>query len=155
MEIKNEKELNEKLAALGDMDDKTRNDIVCSLLGHSLIQESCFGYFTCSRCGAQLGDSLGGYYDATKVVIVGHDCDTCRSNYEKLDWKHKVFTPNPFALKSYNVKITEILEKIVTVEAADEDEACKIVKEDWVESKLVLDADDFSEVKYTVLNHMN
>lgn len=97
VEIRNEQELLEKLAVLGVMEDDARNQVVCSLIGHSKIQEFCFGYYTCSRCGAQMGDSLGStYYDAPNVVVVGHDCPTCRENYGKLEWHHKIFTPDPF-----------------------------------------------------------
>ncbi len=71
--------------------------IFCVLFGHSRIQHSCFGYFNCSRCGYQLGDSWGGVYpEAKNVVIVGHNCDTCRENYKKLNWRDKFLTPNPF-----------------------------------------------------------
>ena len=87
----------EKLKALGEMDDETRNDVVCSLLGHSKIQESFFGYYNCARCGDQLGDAFGGIYDSSNVVVVGHDCPKCRANYEKLDWRHRIFAPDPFA----------------------------------------------------------
>lgn len=71
--------------------------VTCALLGHSMIQDFCFGYFTCARCDAQLGDSLGGVYPQAKtVVIVGHDCKVCRKNYKKLTWKDKLLAPNPF-----------------------------------------------------------
>lgn len=92
-----EQELHEKLKALGPITDEQRNAIVCSLIGHSLIQTYCFGYHYCGRCGDQVGDSLVGIYpNAKNTVVVGHDCDLCRENYAKLDWKHKVFTPDPF-----------------------------------------------------------
>lgn len=72
--------------------------IVCQLIGHSKIQIYFFGYYSCARCGAQLGDSLiGGYSAAPKTVIVGHNCDTCRANYEKLSWRDKFLCPDPFA----------------------------------------------------------
>lgn len=70
--------------------------IFCVLFGHSRIQESCIGYISCARCGEQLGDVLGGCYDTSKSVIIGHNCDTCKSNYKKLTWKDKFLTPNPF-----------------------------------------------------------
>ncbi len=93
-----EQELTEKLAALGDISDEQRKEVVCALVGHSKIQCFCFGYFTCSRCGAQVGDALGSTYDAAEsVVIVGHNCPTCRANYEKLGWQDKYLCPDPFA----------------------------------------------------------
>jgi glycosyltransferase A (GT-A) superfamily protein (DUF2064 family) len=73
-----------------------RNRIICALFGHSKIQTTFFGYFYCSRCGEQVGDALGGCYNASNVVIVGHDCPTCKANYKKLKWKDKIFCPNPF-----------------------------------------------------------
>ena len=92
-----EQELMEKLEALGPMDEKQRNAVVCALIGHSMIHETCFGYHYCARCGAQVGDTLGGYYpDAANAVVVGHNCETCRANYEKLTWKDKLFAPDPF-----------------------------------------------------------
>lgn len=84
------------LAALGDITTEQRNAVVCALVGHSLIQSACFGYFNCARCGEQAGDSLGGAYTADKVVVVGHDCSTCRANYKKLTWRDKLFAADPF-----------------------------------------------------------
>lgn len=92
-----EQELLGRLEALGPLSDEQRNQIVCALIGHSLIQSYCFGYFNCARCGEQVGDSLVGIYpNAEKTVIVGHDCALCRENYDKLGWEHKIFTPDPF-----------------------------------------------------------
>ncbi len=91
------KELLAKLKALGPISEQQRNDIVCSLIGHSRIQTYFFGYYNCARCGAQIGDSLGGCYSgAEKAVIVGHSCPTCRENYKKCTWKDKLFCPDPF-----------------------------------------------------------
>ena len=95
--INTEQELMAKLEALGEMDEDTRNNVVCSLLGHSNIQDSCFGYYNCARCGEHVGDAVGGIYDSSDVVVVGHDCPKCRANYEKLNWRHKIFVPDPFA----------------------------------------------------------
>jgi len=93
------KELMKKLKAL-DLDPKdkeTRNEVVCALIGHSRIQDLCFGYYTCARCGEQLGDGLAGMYSgAEKAVVVGHNCDTCRENYKACTWKDKLYTPDPF-----------------------------------------------------------
>lgn len=72
---------------------------VCALIGHSRIQQYCFGYFNCARCGAYVGDSLGGIYDATTIVIEGHDCPLCRKNYQALGWKDKLLCPHPFKSK--------------------------------------------------------
>jgi len=75
--INTEQELMAKLEALGKMDEDTRNSVVCSLLGHSSIQDSFFGYYNCARCGDQVGDAFGGIYDSSDVVVVGHDCPKC------------------------------------------------------------------------------
>ena len=90
------KEYEAKMAALEPLDDAQRKGVTCSLLGHSNIVEVCFGYVTCSRCGEQLGDMLGGCYYNPNAVQVGHNCPTCRDNYKKLTWKDKILSPNPF-----------------------------------------------------------
>lgn len=90
------RELTQKLKAMGDITKAQRNSIVCSLIGHSRIQTHCFGYYSCGRCNAQLGDSLAGCYSAKEVVIVGHNCKICRKNYKTLTWQDKLYAPNPF-----------------------------------------------------------
>lgn len=85
-----------KMKAIGDVTTEQRAHIACSLLGHSRIQKNAFFYFYCARCGDQLGDQLGSAYDARAVVIVGHDCDTCRTNYKALTWRDKIYAPDPF-----------------------------------------------------------
>lgn len=93
-------ELEAKLAALGPVDDDTRNHIVCSLIGHSRIQTYFWGEYYCGRCGDKVGDSLASIYPgAEKAVVVGHDCDVCRKNYEECTWQDKLFAPDPFARK--------------------------------------------------------
>ncbi|TGV15794.1 hypothetical protein EN816_00650 [Mesorhizobium sp. M8A.F.Ca.ET.173.01.1.1] len=92
-----EAELNEKIAALGDVSDEQRNSIVCALIGHSNIVTTFFGYVYCARCTDQIGDSLGSYYNNPDVVIVGHDCDICRANAKRLRWQDTVHAPDPFA----------------------------------------------------------
>lgn len=92
-----EVELRAKLAALEPLTDAQRKSITCSLIGHSKIQEHCFGYWYCGRCGTQVGDSLGGTYDPTDTVVIGHRCERCKTNYESCDWKDKLFVPDPFA----------------------------------------------------------
>lgn len=97
VEIASEEELLTKLAALGPLSEEQRNSVVCALIGHSRIQTYCFGYFNCARCDEQMGDSLTGIYSrANEVVIVGHDCEICRTNYAACTWKDKIFAPDPF-----------------------------------------------------------
>jgi len=75
------KKLMQKIELLEPESDEQRNRVVCSLIGHSIIQTTFFGYFYCGRCGDQVGDSLGSCYSAKHVVIVGHKCDVCVKNY--------------------------------------------------------------------------
>lgn len=80
--------------------------VVCSLVGHSRIVTGCFGYVYCGRCEARIADALGGLNaDAENQVRVGHNCKTCRANYKKLDWRHKLLAPDPFKVKK-TVKAT-------------------------------------------------
>ncbi len=89
-------ELEGKLAALGEITEPERNRITCALIGHSRIVTYCFGYVSCARCGDQIGDTLGGMTSLEHSVVVGHACDICRANYQKLDWQDKLFVANPF-----------------------------------------------------------
>mgnify|MGYP002622317265 CR=1 FL=1 len=54
-------------------------------------------------------------------------------------------------MKSFNVEITETLRRTVTVEAHDEIEAYNLVREAWIRSEYVLDADDFLEAGFEVI----
>lgn len=90
-------ELLRKVKALGPIDNETRNQIVCALIGHSRIQTGFFGYWYCGRCEAQVGDSLGSSYAGAKTaVLVGHNCKDCRKNAKTLTWRDKIFAPDPF-----------------------------------------------------------
>jgi hypothetical protein len=80
-------------ARVEGLSDEQRNAVVCGLVGHSRIQTACFGYVYCARCEAQLGDTLGGVYDTSQIVIKDHDCDICVKNAESLTWKDTLFTP--------------------------------------------------------------
>lgn len=92
-----EQEVLEKLAALGDVTDQQKKEIVCALVGHSRIVTGCFSYIYCGRCGAQVGDLLtSGYLDAPNCVLIGHNCPTCRENYAKMGWRDKLMAPDPF-----------------------------------------------------------
>jgi ribosomal protein S27E len=70
--------------------------VVCALVGHSRIVDTCMGYIHCARCGEQVGDSLGGSGSTKENVIVGHACPTCRENFSKCDWRDTFMTPDPF-----------------------------------------------------------
>ncbi|MBM6792166.1 hypothetical protein H7U40_18125 [Flavonifractor plautii] len=94
------KEYEKKIAALEPLDNEKRKRVTCSLLGHSHITTGCFGYVYCARCGEQIGDVLGGCFYDPMEVRVGHNCPTCRANYEKLGWEDKILTPDPFSDKN-------------------------------------------------------
>lgn len=90
------KDLLAKIKALGDITKEQRNEIVCSLIGHSRIVTYCFGYVNCARCDAQTGDTLMGLRSLEENVVVGHDCEVCRANYKKMSWRDRLYTKNPF-----------------------------------------------------------
>ena len=94
------KELLAKLKILDLKDNEQKKRVVCSLIGHSMIQTICFGYHYCGRCGAQVGDSLALVYPkASETVIIGHNCDVCRKNYKKMTWKDKFLIEDPFKVE--------------------------------------------------------
>lgn len=89
-------ELKKKIKALGKISEEQRNSIICSLVGHSKISTTCFGYRNCARCGEQLGDSLGSIdFGIKNAVIVGHNCKVCKANFKKCDWRDKLYVKNP------------------------------------------------------------
>lgn len=53
-------------------------------------------------------------------------------------------------MKEYDVTITETLEKVVTIEAESKEEALKLAEEMWKNTDIILDADNFADVDYTV-----
>lgn len=53
-------------------------------------------------------------------------------------------------MKEYAVKITEILEKVVFVSADSVLEAEETTREQWNSGIYILDADNFSDVKFEV-----
>lgn len=89
-------ELIAKLKALGKISAEQKKGIVCELIGHSRIIETCFGYVHCARCNDQIGDALGGYFDGSKSVIVGHKCETCIENAKTLTWQDRYLAKRPF-----------------------------------------------------------
>lgn len=72
------------------LDKGQAKDVVCALIGHSNIETNCFGYVSCARCEAQIGDTLGGAYENKASVLVGHDCKLCRANTKKLTWRDRL-----------------------------------------------------------------
>ena len=87
------------------LDKETQVKMVCALVGHSMIQTTFFGYYYCGRCGEQVGDQLASIYPAAKdAVVVGHNCETCRENYAKLDWRDKFMAPDAFVKEEKTCK---------------------------------------------------
>lgn len=74
--------------------------VICATFGHSNIQHHCFGYFYCSRCNEQVGDSLGSVYNADKVVLMDHNCSLCQRNYKLSSIINRLFVENPFRERS-------------------------------------------------------
>ncbi|NSW82739.1 MAG: hypothetical protein HPY90_05600 [Syntrophothermus sp.] len=89
-------ELISKIESLGINDESQRNKVVCALIGHSKIVSMCFGYVYCGRCDEQIGDTLAGGFDASKCVVIGHNCKTCRENYKNLTWEDTIYCKQPF-----------------------------------------------------------
>lgn len=87
------------LKALAGISEEQRASVVCSLVGHSRIITTFFGYIYCGRCGQQIGDSLGGVFDGASSVIVGHDCKACRKNAKTLTWRDTFLAKDPFPKK--------------------------------------------------------
>lgn len=74
--------------------DRARS-VVCALLGHSRVQSTCFGYYNCCRCDAQIGDSLASIYpEAAQAVVLDHNCTTCRKNAKMLTWRDLLLLPS-------------------------------------------------------------
>lgn len=53
-------------------------------------------------------------------------------------------------MKEFQVRISEMLEKMVTIKAENKEEAKRLVQEQWEAEKYVLGADDFTGVKFDV-----
>lgn len=55
-------------------------------------------------------------------------------------------------MKEYAVKITELSEKIVYVEAKSRMEAEVIAEENWNKNEYIFDADDFVVARFTTID---
>jgi hypothetical protein len=55
-------------------------------------------------------------------------------------------------MREYNVEVVETLIRIVTVEAMNAEDAIKFVKYDYNNAELVLDAGDFFDVEFEIVN---
>ena len=76
---------------------KQKMRIYCVKHGHANYIFSCFGYIHCGRCEEQIGDTLGGIFDLTNRMIIGHKCKKCNKIRK--------------SLKKFDLKIVEKLEK--------------------------------------------
>ena len=54
--------------------------------------------------------------------------------------------------KEYQVEVCETLIRIVTVEATNEEQALELVRNDYNNAELALDADDFFDVDFNLVN---
>lgn len=84
------------LARLKGLDEETQKSVLCSLIGHSRIITTFFGYVYCARCEKQIGDTLASVFNEEDTVIVGHNCNQCQKNFKKLTWRDKHLAPDPF-----------------------------------------------------------
>lgn len=50
---------------------------------------------------------------------------------------------NNSIMKQYKVKVTEVLQRVITVEASNEEDAINKVQDMYDDCEIVLDADDF------------
>jgi hypothetical protein len=74
---------------------KTRNRVVCAVIGHSRIVSVFWGEVSCGRCEQKIGDTLMGVYPLDKCVVIGHDCDKCREIAKTFTWRDTLGTPDP------------------------------------------------------------
>ncbi len=71
---------------------------VCAWLGHSRMATTSFGYQYCARCGAQIGDALGGV-GRGGLLFVGDSkckkdpCEACDEVRASLTWRDRLLTP--------------------------------------------------------------
>jgi hypothetical protein len=88
--IETQEQLEERMSALGYLDDGTRRHVICSLIGHSRYITSFFGYQYCGRCSDQIGDALASV-GRDGVVTAEHlawgDCDECEKARPSLTWR--------------------------------------------------------------------
>ncbi|SDP19971.1 DpnD/PcfM-like protein [Streptococcus sp. 45] len=55
-------------------------------------------------------------------------------------------------MKKFNVEIEEVLQKIVEIEASDENEALKLVSEQYRKENIVLDENDYKGHELRVIS---
>lgn len=104
---------------------------ICALIGHSRIVTMCFGYISCGRCKEQIGDTLAGADSAKGLVIIQHDCETCRDNYTKMTWRDKFLVRSPWSTEKEKRESIESLEALIAaLEEKGEHRAANAFRED-------------------------
>ena len=53
-------------------------------------------------------------------------------------------------MKKYSIEVLEVLSRIVEVEASDEDDAIKQVRQKYRKCEIVLDDSDYKETEFSV-----
>lgn len=92
-----QEEFERKLKVFGDLSEDQKAAITCAVYGHSKVVHSYFGYITCARCEATLGDSLLSLYGGSDdLVIFGDQSEENKQRYSILTWEHKHRTADPF-----------------------------------------------------------
>lgn len=51
-------------------------------------------------------------------------------------------------MERFNIEIEELLQKVVTVEAENREEAIKLIKEEYKNENIILDENDFKGVSF-------
>ncbi len=62
---------------LTELTQTQKAQIYCVKHSHANYVTNCMGYKSCGRCNTQIGDTLAGCFDMSKVISVGHKCDKC------------------------------------------------------------------------------
>lgn len=70
-------------------------EILCVLVGHACVEQGCFGYWHCDRCGEQVGDSLGGAHKPPVIRNCFEGCSHCTKAWAKATfWQRFGVKPN-------------------------------------------------------------
>ena len=128
-------EREELVTRLEGLDPRQARRVACALIGHSRVQHIFFGYWSCARCGEQVGDTLGSAYSAAmQAVAVDHHCDHCRENVRTLEWTD-VFLLAPEPLQYLNDLRDEALSKRKQVEAKEAHDSAMAKMREYVRER--------------------
>ena len=106
--------------------------IFCAIFRHSHLVTNCIGYKYCARCGAQLGDSIGGTgLPVPPHFLIGQtcQCDNCQKAFDGLTWLDRFMCPKAeFPTDEYvaseKKKKRELFEALKASRAAREEIQC-------------------------------